>query len=159
MTKNNTSLNQDTWLADFTNKILNGEKADLPVNSPDPEMRALTGTLVQLKRAFPKHELDPASIKRMEAQIMKKWREEKVDRPNWIESIRLFWLAPPHRQQVGMAFAMIAIAGILILVTPLLFLDSGSTTATAGSTTGGTLVWIVLGMLGVCLVWLMRRKP
>ncbi len=159
MTRDDTPLNQDTWLADLTDQILNGGKDDLPVDGPDPETRALAGTLLRLKRAFPQQDLDPASVQRMKTEIIKKWDEEKQKKTGWLEILRQAWGTPVHRQQFGMAFAMIVIAGILILAAPLLFSDSGSVTASAGSHISGSLIWIVLIVLGVSLGWLLRRKP
>jgi hypothetical protein len=159
MTRNNPSIPQDEWLADFTDQLLNGDAKTLPTDSPDPEMRALTGTLLRLKRAFPKQELDPASVKRMQAQVLKKWREEERKRPRWLEIFQLAWLTPSRRQQFGMAFAMIAIAGILIVVAPLLFSIDFPIPASAGSEMSGAFVWIALGVLVVSVVWLLRRKP
>jgi hypothetical protein len=159
MTRNDPSKNQDTWLADLTDQILNGGKDDLPVDGPDPEMRALAGTLVRLKRAFPKKELDPVAVKRMEKQVLKKWDEERNRKPGWLESIQQAWQVPSNRRQFGVAFALIAMAGILILAAPLLFSGNGSVTATAGSDASGSFIWIVLVVLGVCLGWLLRRKP
>ncbi len=159
MTKNDSSPIQDAWLADFTDRMLNGEINDLPADGPDPEMRALAGTLLQLNRAFPKQEMDPASVKRMQAQVLKRWREEQQKSPRWREIFRLDWLTPSRRQQYGMAFAMLAIAGILIVSTPFLFSNSGPISASAGSESVGIFVWIVLGILGAAIVWLLRRKP
>ena len=159
MTRNDPSNPQDTWLAGFTDQILNGDMYDLPDNGPDPEMRALAGTLLRLKRAFPKQELDPASVKRMQAQVLERWREEQQKRPRWLEVFQLAWLTPSRRQQFGMAFAMIAIAGILIVAAPFLFSSSGPISASAGSEMSGAFVWIVLGVLVVSIGWLLRRKP
>jgi hypothetical protein len=159
MTRNDPSINQDAWLADFTDKLLSGEKNDLPVDGPDNEMRALADTILRLKRAFPERELDPASVKRMKNLVMKRWSAEKQKKPDWLESIRQAWRTPATRQQLGLAFAMIAIAGILIIASPILFTGSGSVTATAGSHVSEAFIWIVLGVLAVCLAWFLRRKP
>jgi hypothetical protein len=158
MTSNDPSKTPDAWLADFTDQILNGETDGLPADGPDPETRALAGTLLRLKRAFPKQELDPASVKRMQAQVVERWREEQKKSPRWTEIFRLDWLTPSRRQQFGMAFAMLAIAGILIVTVPLLFSNSDSMTASAGSEISGTFMWIVLAVLVVSIVWLFRRK-
>jgi hypothetical protein len=157
MTRNDPSTPQDAWLADFTDQLLNGEINDLPADGPDPEMRALAGTLLRLKNAFPKQELDQSSVKRMKAQVLKRWQEEEQKRPRWVEIFRLDWLTPSRRQQFGMAFAALAIVGILIVAAPFLF-SSSELTASAGSEPGGTVVWIVLFALIVAIAWLLRRK-
>lgn len=159
MTRNDPSPTQDAWLADFTDRILNDEIDSLPADGPDPEMRALAGTLLRLNRAFPKQELDPVSVKRMQTQVMERWREEQQKSSRWTETFRLDWLTPSRRQQFGMAFAMIVIAGILIMTAPFLFSNYGSTTASAGSELSGTFTWIVLGVLALSIAWLLQRKP
>jgi hypothetical protein len=159
MTRNDPSIPKDIWLADFADQVLNGDSNDLPANDPDPEMRALAGTLVRLKLAFPKQELDPASVKRMQAQVLKRWREEQQTRPRWLEVFQLNWLTPSRRQQFGMAFALVAIAGILIVAAPLLFSAGGPISASAGAEMPGAFVWIALGVLVVSVGWLLRRKP
>lgn len=158
MTKKDPSTPQDAWLADFTDRMLNGEINNLPADGPDPEMRALASTLLRLNRAFPKQELDPASVKRMQAQVLKRGREEQQKSPRWMEIFRLDWLTPSRRQQYGMAFAMLAIASILIVSAPYLFSNSGSIPASAGSEPFGAFIWIALGVLGIAFVWLLRRK-
>ena len=159
MTRDDPSKNQDAWLADFADQILNGEVDDLPAEGPDPETRALAGTLLRLKRAFPKQDPDSAAVKRMEKQVLMKWDDGKQEKPGWLESLRQAWGTPAHRRQFGMAFAMIVVAGILMLAAPLLFSGNGSVTATAGSQGSSAFIWIVLLMLGACLGWLLRRKP
>lgn len=158
MTRNNPSFPQDEWLANFTDQLLDGETDALPTDNPDPEMRALAGTLLRLRHAFPQQELDPASAKRMQAQVLKRWREEQKQKPRWLEIFRLNWLTPSRRRQFGMAFAMIVIAGILVAV-PFLFSTSGPLSASAGSEMSGAFVWIALGILVVSIGWLLRRKP
>ena len=159
MTKNDSSPTQDAWLADFTDRMLNGEINDLPADGSDPEMRALAGALLRLNRAFPKQELEPASVKRMQAQVLKRWREERQKRPRWRKIFQLDWLTPSRRQQYGMAFAMLAIAGILIVSAPYLFSNSGPLSASAGLETGSPLIWIALGVAIVSITWLLSRKP
>ncbi len=62
MTRPDPSKNQDDWLADFTDQILNGGSDDLPADGAhDPELRAMAETLLRLKRAFPDQEADPAA--------------------------------------------------------------------------------------------------
>ena len=159
MTRPDPSKNQDDWLADFTDQILNGGSDDLPVDgASDPEMRALAETLLRLKRAFPEQELDPASVKRMQARVMERWREEQEKSPRWKEIFRLDWLTPSRRQQFGMAFAVLAIASLVIITAPLLFSNSGTLPASAGSETNSTFFWIVLGVAAISIVWLFRRK-
>ncbi|GEM_PF-3547111 len=158
MTRNDPFTTQDAWLADFTDQILNGKTDSLPADGPDPETRTLADTLLRLKRAFPEQELDSASVKRMQARVMEKWREEQEKSPRWAEIFRLDWLTPSRRQQFGMAFAVLAIAGLAIITAPLLFANSGLLPGSAGSETNSTFLWIVLGIAAISIVWLFRRK-
>lgn len=160
MTRPDPSKNQDDWLADFTDQILNGGSNDLPVDgASDPEMRALAETLVRLKRAFPDQQADPSAVKRMQKQVLYQYEQEKQGKSSWLDAIRQAWQTPLHRRQLGMAFAMIVLAGVLIVTAPLLFSGNGSMTATAGTGTSTIITWIALILLGVCLGWLLRRKP
>jgi hypothetical protein len=122
-------------------------------------MRALASTLVRLKNAFPKQEMAPAVVKRMQSQVLEKWREEQQKRPRWLEIFQLDWLTPSRRQQFGMAFAMLAIVGILIVAAPFLSSISAPLSASAGSEMPGVFLWIVLGALVISISWLLRRKP
>ncbi|MFZ5857066.1 MAG: hypothetical protein ACOYZ6_09550 [Chloroflexota bacterium] len=158
MTRNDPSTTQDAWLTDFTDQILNGKTDSLPADGTDPETRALANTLLRLKRAFPEQELDLASVKRMQARVMERWREEQEKSPRWREIFRLDWLTPSRRQQFGMAFAVLAIASLVIITAPLLFSNSGTLPASAGSETNSTFLWIVLGVAAISIVWLFRRK-
>lgn len=158
MTRNDPSTTQDAWLTDFTDQILNGKTDSLPADGPDPETRTLADTLLRLERAFPEQELDSASVKRMQARVMERWREEQKKSPRWKEIFRLDWLTPSRRQQFGMAFVVLAIAGLVIITAPLLFSNNGSLPATAGSETNSTFLWIVLGVAAISIVWLFRRK-
>lgn len=158
MTRDDSTKHQDAWLADTADQILNGEIDELPVNGPDPETRALAGTLLRLKRAFPSPDLDPGTVRRMEKQILKRWETEKQRKPGWLDSLRQTWQMSTHRQQYSMAFTMIAIAGLVILAAPLLFSGSGDMTATAGTQINGNFIWIVLFLLAVCLGWFVNRR-
>lgn len=158
MNKNEQSIHQDEWLADFTDQMLDGETSNPLVTGSDPEMRALTDTLLRLKNAFPKQELDPASVKRMQAKVLERWHREEEKKSRWAALFQAEWLTRSRRQQFGMAFAMIAIAGILILTAPLLFQSGDPLTASAGSEMTGTFLWIALGTMVVIAAWLLSRK-
>lgn len=158
MTSNDTFKSKDSWLADFADQILDGEMDSLPANSPDAETRALADILLRLKHAFPKQELDPASAQRMQTQIMDKWREEQNQTTHWAKIFQSEWMTSSRRQQLGMAFAMLVIASVLIVTVPILFSSNQATTASAGSEVNSMSLWIVLGIAAVLLLWLFRRK-
>ena len=160
MTRPDPSKNQDDWLADFTDQILNGGSDDLPADGAhDPELRALAETLLRLKRAFPNQEADPSAVKRMQKQVIHRYEQEKQGKSSWLDSIRQAWQTPHLRRQLVIAIAIIVLPSILFLTAPLIFSGNGSITATAGTGTSAMLPWILLILLGVCLGWLLRRKP
>lgn len=159
MTRNETSTIQDAWLADFADQILDGDCDDLPASVMDPGMLSLAETLLRLKRAFPKQELEPTRAKRLQARIMERWQEEKPRMPRWVEAFWQNWFAP-SRRQTGMALAVITIASLLILAAPLLFSNGIPLPAAAGFKGISTaVVLIVLGLLAAAIGWLLRRKP
>lgn len=157
MTRNDSSTQEDTWLADFADSILDGEADSPPAAAPNAEALAQAEALLRLKRAFPKQELDSASVKRMRAEVLEKWREEQK-KSRWTDIFRLDWLTPTRRQQAGMAFAMLVLAGVLIVSAPFLFSSNGSLTAAAGTKIPGAAIGVALVALLVALFLLLRRK-
>lgn len=158
MTKIDPSAQEDAWLADFTDSILDGEADSPPAAAPNPEALAQCESLLRLKHAFPKQELDSASVKRMRTEIMEKVRAEKRKKPRWTDIFQLDWLTPSRRQQAGMAFAMLVLAGILIVSAPVLLSNSRALTAAAGTNLPGAAIGLGLVALLVILVLLLRRK-
>ncbi len=159
MTRNNPSIHPDEWLADFADQILDGKTDSPPADGPDPETRALAGTLLRLKHALPKQELDSALVKRIQARVLKKWRDEEQKKPRWLDVFRLDWLSLSNRRSFGLALAAIVLAGILVVTVPILFSNSGPLSASAGIARPGAFIWIALGVLVVSIGWLLRRKP
>jgi len=158
MTRDNPSPNLDERLAAFADEVLNGQADNASAAGSDPEMRALAETVLRLKRAFPKEEPVPAAIKRMENNIMARWREEQRKKSPWRDFIRMNWLTPPQRTRLATVAAWGALALILIAALPFLF-SSGSLTASAGSEAPmGPSFWIFLGILIIAFFWLLRRK-
>lgn len=157
MTRTDPTSQEDAWLADFTDSILDGEAGSPPESAPNAEALALAESLLRLKRAFPKQELDAASIKRMRSEIMEKLREEKRKKPRWTDIFRLD-LGSARRQQAGLAFAMLILAGMVILSAPFLFSNGGSLTAAAGMNIPGAAIGLGLVVLAVVLYLLLRRK-
>jgi hypothetical protein len=160
MTRSNQSINQDEWLADFTDQILDGEgNNDLPTPGSDPEMRDLAETLLRLKNAFSKENPDPVLVKRMQAKVLEHWRHEQQKKTRWSSLLQIGWLTQSRRQQFRMVFAVIAIVVVLILAIPFLFTSGGPITASAGSEMSDAFLWIALVVLVGSIVWLLRRRP
>ncbi|MDO8753184.1 MAG: hypothetical protein Q7J80_04750 [Anaerolineales bacterium] len=152
-------LDQDNWLADFADQVLEGRPADPSVAGADLEMQVLANVVLRLNHAFPPKDLDIATVKRMQRETMARWRKEEQGRKNsWVDIFRLDWLAPSRRGQMGWALTMIAIAGILILSLPVLSLDPGSIAGTAGMQLRGVFLWIIPLAVILVMTWLLRRK-
>lgn len=158
MNKNEQSTRQDEWLADFTDQILNDESSGPFLTGSDPEMRALADTLLRLKNAFPKQDLDPALVKRMQVQVLEQWRRDREKKSRWASLFQPDWLTSFRRQKFGMAFVLIVIAGILMLAAPLLFQSGDPLTASAGSEMTGAYLWIALSAVVLIAAWLLSRK-
>jgi hypothetical protein len=157
MTRNDSSNREDTWLTDFADSILDGEADSPPAAAPNAEALALAEALLRLKRAFPKQELDSATVKRMRAEVLEKWRAEQK-KPRWTDIFRLDWLTPTRRQQAGMAFAMLILAGIFIFSAPFIIPDDESLTAAAGTNLPGVAIGLGLVALLIALFLMLRRK-
>ncbi|MBI3162225.1 MAG: hypothetical protein HYZ23_06930 [Chloroflexi bacterium] len=159
MTRDNQPINRDEWLAAFADQALEDRVDDLSTVGSDPEMRALAETILRLKHAFPKEELSLASIQRKQANVLERWRGERQKKASWLNFTRLDWLSPSRRRQLAMTAALVAVVGILVVVTPILF-SGGAVTGSAGlGTQVGMFMWIMLGILVVAFLWLLRRKP
>jgi hypothetical protein len=159
MTRDDSNQNPEKLLADLADRMLNEGIDQLPAQDLDPETRALAETLLRLKRAFPREELDSPRVKELEKRVLRKWDEMKNRRKNWFEPIRDAWQTPARRPQFAMALAVIVIAGVLVLAGPLLLAGGDSVTGTAGREFSGNYVWLLLIFLVACLGWLLRRRP
>jgi hypothetical protein len=158
MTRNNQPNNRDEWLASFTDQVLVGQTDVLPVDGSDPEMRALTDTILRLKNAYPKREPDPASLKRIHAGVMARWRSEQEKKARWPNILRFDWLAQFMRPRFAMALAVVVVIGILIVAAPYLT-NGGDLPGAAGSDSQASfLLWILLAILVAVVIWLTRRK-
>jgi hypothetical protein len=159
MTRDNQSPNLDERLSAFTDQVLDGQADDLSAIGSDLEMRALAETVLRLKRAFPKEELNRAAIQRLQEDVLVRWRDERQKKTPWLDFFRMEWLMPPQRTRLVTVVAWAAVAAVLIVALPMILLSSDSLTASAGSQTPmGLSLWIFLGILVVALFWLLRRK-
>lgn len=160
MTNSNLPLNQDDWLADFADQVMEGRPADPSTAGADVEMQALANVVLRLKHAFPPEELNAAALKRMQRETMDRWRtEEQSRKKSWTNIFHLDWLVAPNgRSQIGWSLAVIAIAGFFILVMPALSTGNGTITGTAGLQLRGVVPWIIPLAVILVTVWLLRRK-
>ena len=160
MTNPNPTREQNEWLADFADRILEGRPADPSATGSDPEMQALAHVLLRLNHALSPKDPEAAVARRMHGEILRRWRKEEQSRPkSWIEMLRLNWLAPSRRSQLGWALAVIAVAGALVFSFQAIAPGAGSMTATAGLDLPGIFLWFIPLLAVTGMIWLLRRKP
>ena len=159
MTQNNQSPNRDEWLAHFADQALGGEVDDLAAAGSDPEMRALAEIILRLKHAFPKEQPNAASMKRIQAGVLSRWRAEEQKKARRPQFLRMDWLSQFRRPQFAAALAMVVLAAILIVAVPYLFAGGASVAGVAGAEAPlQIIVYILLGVLIAAAVWYLRRK-
>lgn len=160
MNNSNLPLNQDDWLADFADQVLEGRPADPSTAGADDEMQALANVVLRLKNAFLPDELDAANVRRMQRETLARWRKEEQSRKkSWTNIFHLDWLVAPNgRSQIGWSLTVIAIAGIFILSLPVLSSGSNNITGTAGLQLHGVIPWIIPLTVILVIAWLLRRK-
>jgi len=160
MTNSNLPLNQDDWLADFTDQALAGRPADPSAAGADVEAQALANMVLRIKHAFPPEELEAAAVKRMHRETLARWRTEQQSRKkSWTDIFHLDWLVAPNgRNQVGWSLTVIAIAGLFILALPVITSGNSNITGSAGAQLRGVVSWIIPLAVILAMVWLLRRK-
>src|SRR5512134_3702034 len=95
----------DDLLADFTDRVLDGEVV-VPASPTDAELRGLEETILRLKRTLPQAVPDPKLFKRMQADF--KVHARKANTPT--SSV---WQMLQPRQRLTLVFAGLALAAIL----------------------------------------------
>jgi len=168
MTKpqNNKSTIEDQ-LADFTDRILAGEKVeqDEATFAPDPDLRALQQTSLRLKDAFGDDALDEVVIQRMQRNIVKQWRqqEDEVRVSVWQKLTDFFkgndqkWQSQRSRQRLNMALSLATLAVLLLVTIPFLN-NPGSGQPGASGQNPNSFVLLAFGGLILLVLWLLRRK-
>lgn len=161
MINSNLPLNQDDWLADFADQVMAGRPADLSAAGADDEMQALANVVLRLKNAFPPEELDAATVKRMQRETLTRWRkEQQTAKKSWTNIFHLDWLVAPNgRSQIGWSLTVIALAGLFILILPVLTSGSNNNIiGTAGLQLRGVIPWVIPLAVILVMAWLLRRK-
>ncbi|MBV6396676.1 MAG: hypothetical protein HFACDABA_02276 [Anaerolineales bacterium] len=149
-------VSQDEWLADFTDRVLNGHINELPAMEAGPEMHRLAETILQLKNAFPEPPADAVSVRRVQARVMTHAREAQQQRERWGRLMGGEWLMQ-KRPRLAIATALT----LLLVVMAGAALVNGEGTMVGSAGTGGILgwvTWIMLGLLIAGIFWLTRRK-
>jgi len=154
-------------LADFTDRILAEERIerDEATFAPDPDLRALEMTSLQLKDAFGDDTLDNEVIQRMQRNIIKQWHQQEGEArvSIWQKLTGFFkgngqqWQSQRSRQRLSMALSLATVVVLLLVAIPFLDESGFSQPATSGQNTG-VFVLVAFGGLILLALWLLRRK-
>ena len=152
-------------LADFTDRILAEERVeqDEATFAPDPELRALQQTSLQLKDAFGDDTLDELVIQRMQRNIIKQWRQEETRVTVWQKLTGFFkgndqkWQSQRSRQRLNMALSLATLVVLLLVAIPFMN-NPGSGQPGASGQNPSVFVLVAFGGLILLALWLIRRK-
>ena len=152
-------------LADFTDRILAEERVeqDEATFAPDPELRALQQTSLQLKDAFGDDTLDELVIQRMQRNIIKQWRQEETRVTVWQKLTGFFkgndqkWQSQRSRQRLNMALSLATLVVLLLVAIPFMN-NHGFGQPGASGQNPSVFVLVAFGGLILLALWLIRRK-
>lgn len=147
--------NVENRLAEFTDRVLAGKSEQIE-SEVDDELRRLEETILRLKRAIPPATLDDITVKRMQANLKARLRNEK-------ERTKLnFWhrwfAAHRYHSQIVFAISAAAIFIFALFIAPHLTQTGPSIPAVA--TKPSPFVFIVALLSGATLlvIWISHRK-
>jgi len=145
------SPNQEDLLADFTDRVLDGNSS-LSASSADDELRGLEETILRLEKALPREAPSEATLKRLQADFRS--RTKSAER-----SSRSSWQSRQSRQRWTMTFIAVSVLAAIFIAIPFSLSDGGNVQGTAGLQPQNiTLVLIAGGCIIALLIWLGRRK-
>jgi hypothetical protein len=146
---------QDNRLADFTDRVVDGKIRQVE-SDVDEELIGLEKTILHLNQSFPLVSLDEATVKQMQVRLNARIRREEQETklPFWSK-----WFAPQVRLQFGM-ISLITVLIIVLVISPSSLTPTGSSVnATAMTTTQGTIIVVLTGViLALLWIWIKRRK-
>jgi|SRR5688572_15751136 hypothetical protein len=147
--------NRDERLADFTDRVLNGQ-VNAAESTADPELHNLEETILRLNRILPQTSLDEAAVKQMWVRLNARSRRE-AERGE--QSFWKRWFLPNQvRPQFGMALGLVTLILLLAVVIPSFATGGSFTTATAlTSSQGLAMVFLLAGVIFL-VFWIARRK-
>lgn len=149
------NLEMDDRLADFTDQVLAG-KSKQTESRMDDELRGLEETILRLKRAVTTTELDNVTVKRMQANLKARLRnEDEKTKMNFWQ--KWFGTRQSYPQIVCAACAVVIVV-FTTFIAPHLTRPGSSMTAVA--TTPSPFVFIVAMLAGAILlvIWTTHRK-
>lgn len=163
--------NLDDQLADFTDRLLKGDKDAAP-SSDDAELRALQETAMKLQQVVSESEaetpLDPQSVQRIRQRLAAEWRAAELDEQAGREKTTFFQklddlrrIFPRSPRPVRFALSFVLLAALIGLA--IFFFPENSAVHLPGTAlgaknwgmvaAGGVLFLAVIG-----LVWSLLRK-
>jgi hypothetical protein len=153
-------------LAEFTDQILDESSTldKIPL-TPDPKLRALEQTVLQLKNTFKEDGPSEAVIQRMRQNIVMQWKQQEsnVSLPFWKKLYSLFkpdrqkWQSQRNRQRWNVAISLATVAVLMLIGIPLLNKVSSSQPAASGQNLNVSVV-AAFGGLILLAVWFLRRR-
>jgi hypothetical protein len=157
-----TDTQKDDRLADFTDRLLDGETTPT-ASTLDEELLSLEKTLLRLNHALPPERLEEARVKQMLARLKaraKREEEERAARPSLWKRIFDFQSNP----QVGLLIGAAAVVVLVLVSLPGIPFPGSGVTGTAGSGPSAVSVDVnIFAGVGLVLVlivlyWISRRK-
>lgn len=152
MNQKNESIDTDTRLADFTDRLLDGETAPV-ASASDEELLRLEQTVLRLTHAFPPEPQTDARAKQMLVRFKARARRTQAVKPSiWKRFFELQSFA-----QVGLALAVVAVLVAAVVALPIAQPPGASAT---GSAFSGVNFYVATGLLLVLLAmyWVTRKK-
>lgn len=164
--ENNKSI--EDQLANYTDSILSANifEQDEATFAPDPELRALQQTALQLKEAFGNDDPEEAVIQKIQRNVVNQWqhsnhKDKTTNWQTWIKKIRPTerkWQSQRSRQRFSIALSLATLAVLLLVAIPFLNVTDINQPGASGQNLN-VYVLIALGVLILLAVWLFRRKP
>lgn len=153
MNQKKESIDTDTRLADFTDRLLGGETAPAASVS-DEELHRLEQTVLRLTHTFPPEPQMDARAKQMLVRFKGRVRREEAQtvKPSIWKRLFDFQSNP----QNGLLFAAVMVLVVAVVALP--FLQSPGSAVTGSALTGGNF-YIVAGLVLVLLIvyWFSRK--
>lgn len=152
MNQKNESIDTDARLADFTDRLLDGETAPV-ASASDEELLRLEQTVLRLTHAFPPEPQTDARAKQMLVRFKSRVKRAQAVKPSIWK--RLFdFQSNPQAALVPVLFVVLILA---VVALPLMQIPGSSVTGTAIS---GTNVYLAAGLVLILVVvyWVSRNK-
>ena len=154
MNQKNESIDTDARLADFTDRLLDGETAPIASGSDD-ELLRLEQMVLRLTHAFPPEPQTDARAKQMLVRFKGRVRREEnqAAKPSIWKRLFDFQSNP----QTGLLLAAVVVLILAVVAIPSVQLPGSSAT---GAAAGGVSFYIAAGVLLVLLAayWGTRKK-